>query len=119
MKALTERERNVILAALDLADNTWQADAASEEDQEYAQDKLALGAVYDWLLERQPPLVTILFAWSHDHGYCYECGLPAAFVLPDVYGPNSGLITASMKRCAVCAANGAVDGERVVRIEEP
>lgn len=51
------------------------------------------------------------FDWSTEHGECYECGLPAAFSL-----------TADMadtgKRCCVCAANAAAEGETIIRLFE-
>lgn len=62
-----------------------------------------------------PGVEIVTFAWSNEHGHCYECGLPAAFYLPTAYGqtepPND-----TNKRCAVCATNAAVDGETVARI---
>ena len=59
----------------------------------------------------------ILLSWSPALGQCYECGLPAAFAVPDAYGPNIPL-SDHHKRCAVCAVNDAVDGERITRLEE-
>lgn len=58
---------------------------------------------------------TVVFHWSRKHGDCYDCGRPAAFLVPDAYGIGRP-IEDHHKRCAVCAANDAVDGERVVRI---
>lgn len=60
-------------------------------------------------------LVSIVFQWSDRHGECYECGAPAAFWLPP-RGPI-GEPRDHEKRCAVCAANAAVDEERVLRID--
>jgi hypothetical protein len=67
--------------------------------------------------------VTVTFGdpivWHNDHGPCYECGLPAAFAVPDAYGRRDAEepFTAKHKRCAVCAANDAVDGERIIRLD--
>lgn len=66
------------------------------------------------LLVEDTELVT--FHWSRLHGDCENCGLPAAFYVPDAYGKGKPL-TDTHKRCAVCAANDAVDGERVIRID--
>jgi hypothetical protein len=56
--------------------------------------------------------------WSEDYGTCYDCGKPAAFALPDAYGENpDNVIEDTHKRCAICAANGAADGNgRVIRL---
>lgn len=59
-------------------------------------------------------IVTVTFHWDDSHGECYDCGNPAAFLVPDAYGPRP--IDDTHKRCAVCAANDAVSGERVTRI---
>lgn len=101
MKALTSNQRHLMLAALDLALNNWESDPEAE----------ALAEVYDWMLARPEPLVTGLFAWNTEHGYCYECGLPAAFT---VSPPEA--VEDHHRRCAVCAANAAVDGETISRI---
>lgn len=62
-------------------------------------------------------LIDVRFKWNDKEGTCSDCGLPAAFAVPDAYGPNpSGTIAPHMKRCSVCAANDAVEGERLVRI---
>lgn len=50
-------------------------------------------------------LVTVQFQWDDQHGECYDCGLPAAF--------SVGLDIV----CAVCAANHAVDGDVIVRLD--
>jgi len=74
------------------------------------------------------PLVNVSFQWSDQYGTCYECGLPAAFALPLAYNDieqttwefnrDTFVIEDKHKRCAVCAANAAVDGDAVVRIED-
>jgi hypothetical protein len=51
----------------------------------------------------------VVFHWTRHHGDCYGCGLPAAFYIESVTGDAA-------LRCAVCAANAAVDGETVHRI---
>lgn len=61
-------------------------------------------------------LVDVHFQWEDRHGKCSECGLPAAFLVPDAYGDRA--LDDHHKRCAVCAANDAAGGERVIRIEE-
>jgi len=53
----------------------------------------------------------IVFQWSYENGICYDCGLPAAFYTGESKHAHA-------KRCAVCAANLAADGERVTRIRE-
>lgn len=74
-------------------------------------------------------LVSILFRWNPEHGHCTECGLPAAFWSPTMYGRynpdgHDGCATADSvpkddeKMCAVCAANQAAGGEEIRRIEE-
>lgn len=72
-----------------------------------------------------PGYEVVTFVWSNEHGYCYDCGMPAHFFLPYAYIP--GDITPGClgqkpndtnKRCGVCAANAAAEGETVRRIEE-
>ena len=59
-------------------------------------------------------IVTVTRQWTDEKGLCYECGDPAAFVVPEAYGPNHVLDAANL-RCAVCAANAAAyDGEVIV-----
>ena len=59
-------------------------------------------------------LVTVTREWTDEKGTCEECGDPAAFVVPDAYGPDHKLDAANL-RCAICAANAAAyDGERIV-----
>lgn len=64
----------------------------------------------------------VVFEWNTELGHCYECGLPAAFWLPNVYEgflarPRDQYgVADDEKRCSVCAANAAADGERVARI---
>lgn len=52
----------------------------------------------------------VLFHWSTEHGDCYDCGLPAAFY-------RDGGTEAHHKVCAVCAANDAVNGSEIARID--
>src|SRR5215212_996860 len=54
---------------------------------------------------------TVVFKWSTEHGTCYDCGRPAAFAIE-----GEGPLRDDLKRCGVCAANAAVDGETIVRI---
>lgn len=59
-------------------------------------------------------IVEVTREWTDEKGTCYECGDPAAFVVPDAYGPDHKLNEANL-RCAICAANAAAyDGERIV-----
>lgn len=59
-------------------------------------------------------LVKVTRTWTDEKGTCEECGDPAAFVVPDAYGPDHKLDKANL-RCAICAANAAAyDGERIV-----
>ena len=69
-------------------------------------------------------LVIVTFAWSTRLGSCYECGLPAQFFLPRAYINEQRTPNApdqapddTNKRCAICAANAAAEGEPVLRIE--
>lgn len=63
-------------------------------------------------------LAAVTFLWSTDKGRCYNCGIPAAFAVPDAYGTDAtGELSAHHLRCAVCAANDAADGERVIRLD--
>jgi hypothetical protein len=79
-------------------------------------DYLAAADELSDLLDGPESTEAVLFHWSTEHGTCYECGLPAAFYLPDAYGMDSEGPTEVNKRCAVCAANDAAEGERVARI---
>lgn len=56
-----------------------------------------------------PTLQHVEFDWSTKHGQCYDCGLPAGFQLVGDAGSTG-------KRCAVCAANAAADGEQITRL---
>lgn len=64
----------------------------------------------------EPNMVEVTFQWHTLHGSCYDCGCPAAFLAPDRYGVGKP-VTDDNKLCCVCAANAAVDGERIERIE--
>lgn len=57
-------------------------------------------------------VVLVTFHWSTKHGKCDECGLPAAFLSKDAYGPGK-----DMKLDAVCAANAATEGAIITRID--
>lgn len=69
-------------------------------------------------------LQVVTFLWSTRNGPCYECGLPAAFSIGAE--PRWGLVDGYArriardedKRCSVCAANAAVDGETVWSLNE-
>ena len=63
-------------------------------------------------------LRTVVFSWSTKHGDCVECGRPAAYLAPGMYGPTGE----GGRLCSVCAAQAAaVDGERIVYLnaEDP
>lgn len=65
----------------------------------------------------------VTFVWSNEHGHCYDCGLPAHFFLPLAYLSGDKVVpgqepTDQNKRCGVCAANAAAEGETVKRIVE-
>lgn len=72
-----------------------------------------------------PGYEVVTFVWSNKHGWCYDCGMPAAFFLPRAYinetnnpgAPDQGP-TDTNKRCGICAANAAAEGTTVQRIEE-
>lgn len=99
----------------------------ADEAREYAkQNHLAVIAnEYEWTEaipveewdyrpeQKRTDLVTVTFEWSNEHGECYECGRPAAFLVGD---RRESFDTADL-RCAVCAANAAVDGETIIRVE--
>lgn len=59
-----------------------------------------------------PDLMEVRFLWSTKHGFCEDCGLPAAFYSLRYKGDDEG------KLCSVCAAGDAVDGMSIRRIEE-
>lgn len=67
-------------------------------------------------------IVTVTHRWSNEHGACYDCGAPAAFVAPYIYWNRTERPDApppvgrESKFCAVCAANIAADGERIYRL---
>jgi hypothetical protein len=66
-------------------------------------------------------IVTVTHRWDDAHGVCYDCGDPAAFMVPDAYRREDGSnadapLTEVNLRCAVCAAQAACDGERVMRL---
>jgi hypothetical protein len=66
------------------------------------------GTAYDFALplsvedRTDPKLETFVFHWSREHGDCYDCSRPAAFL--------GGL---RVKYCAICAANAAAEGEPI------
>lgn len=53
-------------------------------------------------------LVDVHFRWSDEWGYCHDCNAPAAFYAHDGF---------KLPICAVCAANYAVDGATITRID--
>lgn len=65
-------------------------------------------------------LVKVTYHWDDKHGPCYDCGNPAAFFLPRAYvrmGEEPEEPNDINKRCALCAANAAADGEQVEWID--
>ena len=78
-------------------------------------------------------LVQVTFEWDPKHGQCYECGAPAGFYVGETAPGTAEDCEARMRhdsggnrgceyppahdkrpeglRCAVCAANNAVDGD--------
>jgi DNA-directed RNA polymerase subunit RPC12/RpoP len=67
------------------------------------------GTKNDRLVEPSIETETVIYHWSREHGDCFDCGKPAAFVLTS----NAEYIV-----CAVCAATHAADGEPIMRIED-
>lgn len=66
-----------------------------------------------------PGAKVIVFQWNTDHGECYECGRPAAFMVVDAAAPRQYDPSYPYNlRCALCAANNAADGETIRRIRE-
>ena len=64
-------------------------------------------------------IIEVIHHWSDEHGACYDCGNPAAFYAPDMYGETEGPRKEN-KLCSVCAANhAATDGERIVWLTDP
>lgn len=67
-------------------------------------------------------IIKVTHEWDDEHGPCYECGDPAAFVAAELYwnetehpdGPTP--VTDNNKMCAVCAAQHAADGMRIYRL---
>lgn len=57
--------------------------------------------------------VIVILEWSQSNGECYECFLPAAFAIGM---PSDNIVDDSDKRCTICAANAAADGESIYRI---
>ena len=57
-------------------------------------------------------LVRVTFDWDDRHGECHDCGLPAAYLLLNGFGPGEHVRT-----CCVCAADYAADGCSIRRIE--
>lgn len=60
-------------------------------------------------------LKTVTFNWSTEYGTCYDCGLPAAFCLTGMTYKDWDLD--NLKRCAICAANDAANGESITRLD--
>jgi len=58
----------------------------------------------------------VVFIWSTQHGHCYECGNPAAYVtgMTDDQLDAIGTPPESALRCCLCAALDASDGETIV-----
>jgi hypothetical protein len=75
-----------------------------------------LAALVDQILAATPGCGNrvLLATWSDTHGPCYECGLPAAYLVPDAHtrtGQPTPPAGPQHKRCALCAAQNAADGE--------
>lgn len=51
---------------------------------------------------------SVTFDWSDEHGECYDCGAPAAYVVGDENGHTTTL-------CSVCTAMHVYEGEFIVR----
>lgn len=58
-------------------------------------------------------LVAVSFHWDDRFGPCYDCGRPAAYEAPDIYGKDKPVSQAN-RFCGVCAAIHAADGERII-----
>lgn len=63
-------------------------------------------------------LEVVTFIWSSKDGYCYDCGLPAAFFLPEEHVAGAEDPNEINKRCGICAANCACDGIAISRIDD-
>lgn len=64
---------------------------------------------------------TVIQEWDDEHGDCYVCGAPAAFLAPDLYRREDGSnadrpVNEANIFCAVCAVQHACDGERIMRL---
>jgi hypothetical protein len=55
-------------------------------------------------------LVKVEFTWDDSKGNCYDCGAPALYVLPDMYGDKAEITSANLM-CPVCAADHAASGD--------
>jgi hypothetical protein len=69
------------------------------------------------------PETNVNLFWRDSYGHCYDCGLPAAFILSSEYTYQVNRSERveyrdTDKRCAICAANAAADGEYIQRIED-
>lgn len=52
-------------------------------------------------------IVQVTHQWDDHFGPCYDCGEPAAYAAPDMFG---GGLSSHNLLCAVCAAYNASDG---------
>lgn len=97
---LTQKQTDLLHAAIELAFGTWDNDPGTHLNA--IADRVASAAFGDNEL--------VLFAWDPRHGYCYDCGAPAAYALVSAHGDESVL------RCSTCAAGAAADGESITRL---
>jgi hypothetical protein len=94
------------------------AEAKASHDNGGSDDLLAIvDAVIDATRRRHDGIRVIVAKWHDDWGHCSDCGLPAAFHLTYSVNGVEHAPDDTDKRCSVCAANAAVDGETVRRID--
>jgi hypothetical protein len=101
----------------DSVSTTWTPTPAGrcpfEYEHEYEHDSTAITTgAYPGLANME----TVTFRWSTIYGKCLDCGLPAAFGIDRT--PRKSWDDDVHKLCAVCAANHAVDGESVFRLDD-
>jgi len=89
-----------------------KAEAERTESLDSAMDALELLDEMASLIVALPTTVHVEFDWSTEHGACHDCGLPAAYIVPDAYGPDKPLGPEHL-RCCVCAAQDAAQGEHI------
>ena len=78
------------------------------------------GEIHNFISGSLPEHIeVVVFGWSNEFGHCYDCGLPAAYVVGVTQDQLDALdprIPHTKLRCSVCAAGAAADGEIITRL---